>query len=227
LILSTISDDEYDRLVKLLTLHYAYPLPYPLAGAYFEEIFAASVNGVREPRKLLFDVLRDQSGWSLKTHLASKKKGDTFEVVIQRCDILKDRNISLDNPVEVLGESILSHFNRFFNTSVDRQKVTDPRVAFLIRDRSQKNFTFFQKQYELYESDKITWRWANDNNRSIMGFVHDKLVLRWYRSGTQLFGVYQIPIDAHVFQINWQRASLDETINFFTSQGIARINKEP
>lgn len=59
-----------------------------------------------------------------------------------------------------------------------------------------------------------------------MGFVNDKLVLRWYRSGTQLFGVYQILLDAHEFEINWKRANLDETIKFFASQGIARIIKD-
>ncbi len=40
---SALLPAEYDRLVKLLTLHYAYPLPYPLAGAYFEELFASAV----------------------------------------------------------------------------------------------------------------------------------------------------------------------------------------
>ncbi len=65
---ATLSSSEYDRLVKLLTLHYAYPLPYPLAGAYFEELFANAVGGRREERKLLFDVLRNGTGWSLKTH---------------------------------------------------------------------------------------------------------------------------------------------------------------
>lgn len=223
---STLPAEEYDRLVKLLTVHYAYPLPYPLAGAYFEEIFAASVNGQREPRKLLFDVLREQTGWSLKTHQARKSRGDSFEVVIQRCDILKDKSISLESPVEVLGEHILRHFNIFFNTSISRQEITDPRSAFLLRDRDQKNFIFFQKQYDVHTSDELTWRWANDDNRSIMGFMNDELVLRWYRSGTQLFGVYRIPLDAHEFQINWTRASLEDTINFFISQGIAQINKE-
>lgn len=223
---STLPAEEYDRLVKLLAVHYAYPLPYPLAGAYFEEIFAASVNGQREPRKLLFDVLRGQVGWSLKTHQARKLKGDTFEVVIQLCDILKDKTISLASSIEVLGAHILRHFNTFFDISVKRQRVTDPRSAFLIRDRNQKNFIFFQKQYQIYQADELTWRWANDDNRSMMGFVNDKLVLRWYRSGTQLFGVYQIPFDAHVFHINWTRAGLEETINFFTNQGIAEITKE-
>ena len=223
---ATLLPDEYDRLVKLLTVHCAYPLPYPLAGAYFEELFAASVNGKREPRKLLFDVLRDRTGWSLKTHQAKRTKGDTFEVVIQRCDILKNKNISLESPVEILGEHILNHFNSFFNTSIQRQEITDHRAAFLIRDSNQKYFIFFQEKYEIYKSHEISWRWSNDNNRSIMGFIDSKLVLRWYRSGTQLFGVYEIPQDAHEFQIDWKRVSLDETIAFFTRQGIARINKD-
>lgn len=54
---ATLPPDEYARLVKLLAVHYAQPLPYPLSGAYFEELFAAAVGGRREEKKLLFDVL--------------------------------------------------------------------------------------------------------------------------------------------------------------------------
>lgn len=109
----TLPMDEYDRLAKLLTMHYAYPLPYPLAGAHFETLFAAA-GGQREERKLLFDVLRQKTGWSLKTLLTNR---DTFEVVIQRCDILRERAITLDSPVALLGERILSHFNEFCEVS--------------------------------------------------------------------------------------------------------------
>lgn len=59
-----------------------------------------------------------------------------------------------------------------------------------------------------------------------MGYVGQTLVFRWYRSGTQLFGVYRIPSKAHRFQINWRRADLDETIAFFTRSGIVRVDPE-
>ncbi len=59
-----------------------------------------------------------------------------------------------------------------------------------------------------------------------MGFVNDRLVFRWYRSGTQLFGVYQIPLDTHSFHIDWKRANLDDMITFFMHQGVMRIEKD-
>jgi hypothetical protein len=222
-----LTPSEYDRLVKLLTLHYAYPLPYPLAGAYFEELFASSVSGAREERKVLFDVLRDETGWSLKTILVGALgTRKTFEVVVQRCDILKDPKLSLNSTVEALGAAILGHFNRNCEASAKLQKIRDTRAGFLIRSRDERKFVFFQQRYRLYKPREVSWRWANSDRRSLMGSVGGSLVLRWYRSGTQLFGVYAIPEDAHKFEIDWRRAGLDETIEFFTRHRIAKAVKD-
>lgn len=223
---STLPTAEYDRLVKLLAVHYAYPLPYPLSGAYFEELFASAVGGVREERKKLFDVLRGRTGWSLKTALQLKPRGDSFPVVIQRCDILKDRALSLASPVELLGERILAHFNSFAQESISAQNIDDPRAGFLLRNRSERDFIFFQQRYRLYAPSEVEWRWANTERNSLQGFADGRLVLMWYRSGAQLFCVYQIPMDAHSFQINWTRANLDDTVAYFTNQGIMRINED-
>ena len=223
----TLSPHEYDRLVKLLTVHYAYPLRYPLAGAFFEELFAACVGGVREERKLLFDILKDGVGWSLKTLLWTRLQPEgTFEVVVQRCDILKDRSLNLNSPVEVLGRAILNHFNNFCRSSAREQTISDPRAAFLVRNRQERDFVFFQQRYRLYQAREVRWQWANEERRSLMGYVGDSLVLRWYRSGTQLFGVYRIPAEPHHFHIDWRRAGLEETIEFFTRAGIARAETE-
>ncbi len=222
-----LPSDEYDRLVKLLAMHFSYPLPYPLAGAYFEQLFGAAVGGYREQRKLLYDVLRGRIGWSLKTLLKSNMEiGDSFEVVIQRCDILRDQSLSLDSPVKVLGEHILQHFNIFAEDSSQKQDVGDPRAAFLIRNRAERDFTFFQHRYRLYSPDEVQWRWANEYRRSLIGYVAEDLVLRWYRSGTQLFGVYRIPEGAQQFHIAWTRADLDETLAFFNHYTAARTGLE-
>lgn len=207
------------QLVKLLTVHYAYPLPYPLAGAYFEELFASVVGGEREKRKLLFDVLQGPVGWSLKTLLWSRLTGD-FELVLQRCDILRDKKLSLSSPIETLGRSILERFNTFCEKSSADQGVSDPRAAFLIRDVAEKNFVFFQQRYRLYTDAEVEWQWGTDDRKSLKGFVDGRLVLRWYRSGTQLFGVYSVPEDAHRFHVDCDRADLDATIDFFTRAGL-------
>lgn len=223
---SQLMPAEFDRLVKLLTVHYGYPLPYPLAGAYFEELFAASVGGKREPRKLLFDVIHGDIGWSLKTLVWSRLVSDaTLEVVVQRCDILKNRELSLDSSEAVLGQNILEHFGRSCEASARMQAVKDPRAGFLIRNKKERDFVFFQQRFRLYDRREVEWRWANDDRKSLMGYADGSLVLRWYRSGTQLFGVYRIPRDPHSFAVDWRRAGLDETIQFFLNAGIARATK--
>lgn len=219
----------YDRLIKLLMLHYAYPLPYPLAGANFEVLFASAVEGEQVEGKLLFDVVHKQTGWSLKTLKVTRAQlnsGGTFEVVLQRCDILKDRALSLDSPTELLGERILSHFGAFAGSSYEKQGLNDPRAAFLLRDRSERKFAFFQQRYRLYDSSEVDWKWATEERKSLIGSVAGSKVLRWYRSGTQLFGIHSVPKDAHSFEIVARRADLDETVEFFSQQGIARAKPE-
>lgn len=197
-------------------MHYSYPLPYPLSGPYFEELFATAIHGRRETRKLLFDVCCGSLGWSLKTLLWGNIGPDTnFEVVIQRCDIFKDKTLSIQSDVATLGHRILQHFNRFGEESLYKQGIDDARCGFLLRTKGERSFVFFQQRYRFYSSGEVTWRWANSDRRSLLGFLDGKLVLRWYRSGTQLFGVYSIPSGAHAFRLNWQRADLDATLAFF------------
>ena len=211
---SQLLPEEFERLLELLKLHYAYPLPIPLGGRYFELLFAEAVKGTQEKQKLLFDVHRGGTGWSLKTFQTSSNQ---FEVVIQRCDILKDSSVSLDDPVEKLGRKILERFLAFVDYSANRQTITDPRLGFLLRDKQERNFVFFQQAYNTYRPADIRWRWANDDHKSIMGFVGEHLTFRWYRSGTQLFGVYSVPAEAHRFVIDVQRADLEAAIKFFSS----------
>lgn len=172
---SQLPTGEFERLLELLRLHYAFPLPIPLSGKYFELLFAKAVKGTQEEQKLLFDVHRDGTGWSLKTFQTRNNK---FEVVIQRCDILKDPMVSLADPVERLGQKILERFSAFIHHSADRQAVIDPRLGFLLRDKSERNFVFFQQAYKTYAPGDVQWRWANDEHKSIMGFVDSQLTFR-------------------------------------------------
>lgn len=228
---AALPPSQYDRMVKLLTVHYAFPLPYPLAGAFFEELFAEAVGGVREERKgmrkLLFDVLRGQTGWSLKTLVwPSIEIGDAIEVVVQRCDILRDRTLSLATPANVLGERILNHFNDFCLMSAERQGIPDQRAGFLVRKPGDRDFAFFQHRPRIYSPAELTWQWARDRENSLVGCDGDRTVYRWYRSGTQLFGAYQIPEQSHQFRIDWKRVDLDATIAYFEQAGIAHLDKE-
>jgi hypothetical protein len=225
---TNLTDDEYEMLAKLLAVHYAYPLQYPLAGGFFEELFAVATKAKRESRKLLFDVLRGNIGWSLKTLKVSRVKlspGDSFEAVIQRCDILKDKDLSLTSPEPVLGLKILERFYGFCKKSLVAQSVADPRAGFLIRNSTEHDFVFFQQRYRLYAAEEVQWHWSNSDKNSLIGEVSGNRVLRWYRSGTQLFGIYRIPSDAYPFRIDWRKASLDKTIAFFTAEGIVQIEE--
>jgi hypothetical protein len=216
---------EHQHPVKqVLELHLAYPLPYPLAGAYFEEIFAYTVGGTREPRKLLFDVVKGTVGWSLKTlQWQDLKPGASFEVVIQRCDILKNASLTLAaTELAALGAAILSHFKTFADLSAQVQVVDDPRAGFLIRDL-ENNFVFFQSAYRAHPEEELTWEWGSERRNSLVGRLGSKIVLRWYRSGTQLFGVYTIPDDAHVFHIDCERASMTDTLEFLEERGLTHV----
>ena len=210
---SRLNPEEFSRLLELLKLHYSFPLPIPLSGKY-ELLFAKAVQGVQEQRKLLFDVYHQGVGWSLKTFQTASQQ---FEVVIQRCDILSDASVALDDPEDKLGLKILERFYTFADISATEQRVSDPRAGFLLRDKQEKNFVFFQQSYERHAPSDVKWRWANDDRKSMMGFVNGTLTFRWYRSGTQLFGVYRVPEDAHHFQIDVTRASLEDAVRFFSS----------
>lgn len=222
-----ISSDQYDLLVKLLTVHFVYPLPYSVSGAYFEELFAYVVRGQREARKLLFDVHRDGIEWSLKTKVESTRISfnSNFTVVLKRSDVLKDRSLSLNSPAQDLGDQVIVDLQSFYSISAQQQGITDPRIAFLVRDTQERNFFLFQRRYLPYEPSHITWQWANERQNSIIGYYNNSPVLSWYRSGTQTFGIYQIPPDAHNFSIDWKRADLDTTINFFEQMGLVQVRK--
>lgn len=222
---------ECEALTELLKLHYAYPLEYPLSGPAFEIIFARSVKGGREPRKLLFDVLRDSIGWSLKTSqvgLNALNTGSGFEVVLQRCDILSNKSLSVLTAPSELGRHILAHFYRFYEDSIQKQKVEDPRTAFLLRaevkatasTEQDYKFVLFQEQFRLYSERDVVWEWANDGGKSLIGRVNGSAVLRWYRSGTQLFGVYYVPEDVCRVSIPNRRATLTQILNYLGELGI-------
>lgn len=227
--------EECETLTELLKVHYAYPLEYPLSGPAFEIIFASSVNGKREARKLLFDVLRDNIGWSLKTSQvspASLSAGKGFEVVLQRCDILSNKSLSVQTPPAELGKHILAHFYRFYEHSIQEQKVEDARTAFLLRaevsyhskapasPEQEHKLVLFQEQFRLYNESDVVWGWANDGGKSLLGKVNGNSVLRWYRSGTQLFGVYYVPEDVCRVSIPSRRVTLTQMLDYMGELGI-------
>ena len=227
--------EECEALAELLKLHHAYPLEYPLSGPAFEIIFARSVKGERETRKLLFDVLRGNIGWSLKTSqvvLNALNTGSSFEVVLQRCDILSNKSLSVQTPPSELGKHILAHFYRFYEDSIQKQKVEDPRTAFLLRAEvkdqlkapapaeQEHKFVLFQEQFRLYSEQDVVWEWANDGGKSLIGRVNGRSALRWYRSGTQLFGVYYVPEDVCRVSIPNRRVTLNQMLSYLAELGI-------
>ena len=220
---SCFTEEEVELLIKLLNVHYSYPMPCSLAGTIFEELFASAIKGRKADKKLLFDAYKDDIGWSLKTlQWVKRTTGSSFELVLQRCDILKDKSLNIDLPENVLGLRIIEHFSSFYFTSVKEQKIADPRSCFLLRNKEETSFTLFQQRYQLYSADQIEWKWSNPEKNSLIGTCNDKLVYRWYRSGTQLFGCYTVPNDAHIFDIRWQKLSIDDILEIISSK-----QKEP
>jgi len=213
-----------ETLIKLLSVHYNFPLAYPLAGAYFEEMFAYASSGKRSDKKLLFDCVKGTTGWSLKTIIWPKFEiDDSFEVVLQRCDILRDRGLSMQSTEAKLGAAIEERWTGFVKQSMVDQGITDARNAFLVRDRRERRFALIDVPNRATELIGLRWMWANPEKRSLLGYKGDKLIYRWYRSGTQLFGVYPVPRDAVHFDLDWTRADLDEVIAYFLSKGLTKV----
>lgn len=206
-----LDNEAYSRFINYIKLHYAYPLPFDLSGAYFEEIFALSVNGKRGIGKDLFDVTRGTVGWSLKTTQwyprANKRH---FEIVLKRSDILRDDNLRglyEEARPEELGSLIQKDLQDFLDLSKQKQGVEEARIAFLLRNRTETQFILFQVPYQIPQN--LRWERGNQSNRkSLIGFDGNRKVLRWYRSGTQTFGVYNVPdapSEAHWFEVSASR----------------------
>lgn len=236
------TQEQIDKLKQFINIHLSLPMKYELAGSNFETLFALMIGGKRETRKLLFDVIKDTTGWSLKT---LQTNGNKFEIVLKRCNVINKDLAWQTSDAQIIGDAIIDNVNEFYSKSVLKQDVADKRLCILLASKDAKTYRIFQQKLAVYEKDDIEWRFSKqDKNgnekpeiKSLMGYHEDKLVYRWYRSGTQLFGVYDVPIDIQSFSLDVRDISFESLVGIFTTspsqneqllrQQVALLNSQP
>lgn len=220
----TLSEDEQSRLKRGLLAAYAVPLLDDVEDFVWEVIFHY-VKGIPlyEPitegrKKTLFDVVApDGTGWSLKTLLWSRlNEGAEFEFVIQRADVFTKaillgfvKGLSVQSAVSELGSALVKHWNKKYERDLQAQKVRDPRIAILLKNRPRREFAYIEMAYPPLKEEDYTWKWAREDGRGLKGQKEGRVHFKWYHSQKQLFQVVQIPREAYLFKLDWKRVSLD------------------
>lgn len=194
--------DELARIKHLVDIHFSLPILYDLSGGNFEFFFAEAIGGTRETRKLLFDVTKGDIGWSLKT--LQNRSDSKFEVVLKRCHVINKKFLWQTIDAKIIGDAVIDNLMKFYKKSTSDQKVKTGRVGIMLVNKKLLRFRVFQIKMAIYPKNDIVWEFSKyDKNgvekpeiKSIIGKVNGVVVYRWYRSGTQLFGVYDIPKEA-------------------------------
>jgi hypothetical protein len=66
--------------------------------------------------------------------------------------------------------------------------------------------------YPFLSEEEYRWQWSRVGGFGLQGLKDDRVHLKWYPSGTQLFQVFQMPENAYYFEIEWQRATLSNFV---------------
>jgi hypothetical protein len=171
--------------------------------------------------KQLFDaVAPDGRGWSLKTLVSRNfNPGTNFEFVIQRANIFQKATLlgfpgglSATSNVADLGKALIRHWNEKHRKDCINQNITDPRIVILLKNRTRKRLAYVEFAYPFLQEEEYQWQWSREGGFGLQGWKYEKIHLKWYPSGTQLFQVFQMPDNAYYFEIEWQRASLSSFV---------------
>lgn len=211
---------EVERLRKAIAAAFASPWVADVEDYVWEALFHyvkridlpdAIVDG---RTKQLFDAVAPNGiGWSLKTLLKPVLTvGSSIEFVIQRADVTTKaanlgfpKGLSRESPPRDLGAAVVRHWNEKFDKDLVAQRVTDPRLAILVKDASRTNFTYLEQPYLRLREDEILWGWSNAARKGLLGRIDGELRLRWYFNQKQLFQVDRVPMDAQRFAVDWKR----------------------
>lgn len=219
---------ETTKLVEALAAAYSIPLIDDVEDFVWESVFHYVKNiqlpdPIAEGRtKRLFDaVAGDGRGWSLKTLLWNNlEPGSSFEFVIQRADIFKKwrslgfrQKLKPESRVKTLGSALIKHWNQKFDRDAELQKVRDPRIAILLKDRARRRFVYLEFAYPRLNEADFTWQWATPDGLGLRGSRDGSVRLKWYHGQKQLFQVYQIPARPKRLSINWQRIGLSTFVS--------------
>ncbi len=116
------------------------------------------------------------------------------------------------DPAE-LGKALIRHWNDKLLHDAQKQNVTDPRFAILIKSRSRKEFVYVESPYPPLKEDDYEWKWSqNQVGVGLQGWKDGKVFFKWYANQKQFFEVREIQGADYRFELDWTRRSLDEFI---------------
>jgi hypothetical protein len=223
-----LSPDEKIRLRRAVRAALSVPFIAGVEGYVWEAIFHY-VKGLPLPnphtgkrKKLLFDAVdaNTRTGWSLKAAQKSPDSASSFELVIQRADILKKRRalgfpkLTLKSSTEELGQAILAHWNGKINGDMEKQGVDSPRVAILLKSSDHHRYALLEQDLHKFVPKDLSWSWTDETRTGLQARRKDKSVaLRWYPNQKQLFESFTLSAECYRFEVDPDPLSPDNFLN--------------
>lgn len=211
-----LSPDEETQLRRAVRATLRVPFVAGVEGYVWEAVFH-HVKGLPLPnphagkrKKLLFDAVdtKTRTGWSLKA-VQKSPDSSTFELVIQRADILKKKKalgfpkLTLKSSTEELGRAILAHWNRKIDDDMKKQGVNSPRVAVLLKSSDHRRYALLEQDLHKFAAQELTWSWTDETRTGLQARREDESVaLRWYPNQKQLFESFTLSAECYRFEID-------------------------
>lgn len=178
--------------------------------------------------KSLFDIVdvKKQIGWSAKAVQYPIKEEMEFELVIQRADIFKKRNIlgfpklTMNSKPNEIGAVLLKHWQDKVKADTVKQEVTDKRICILIKGRDNTRFAYFEEELAIYDSGELKWKWTDKTKTGLQGIrkKDNFCVYRWYPNQKQFFERFKLPRGSLIFSIYPKRIPLIDLIEVLNNK---------
>jgi hypothetical protein len=216
-VIYALSSEERARLTQVIRAALAVPFIAGVEGFVWEAVFH-HVKGLPMPdphadlrKKLLFDAVDDKTGigWSLKAVQKTPTAGATFEVVIQRADVMKKRaalgfpKLTLDSSPRTIGAAVLKHWQDKIRADSQSQKVTHPCIAILLKSRNHRQYALLEQDIARYRNDELSWSWTDKQHNGLQAKRKgtNVVVYRWYPNQKQLFEVFTLAEKSFHFEV--------------------------
>lgn len=223
-----LSPVEKTRLQRAVRAALSVPFIAGVEGYVWEAIFHY-VKGLALPnphtgkrKKLLFDAVNANTriGWSLKAVQKSPDSSPSFELVIQRADILKKKEtlgfprLTLKSSTAELGRAILAHWNKKIDDDMKKQRVDSPRIAVLLKSSNHRRYALLEQDLHKFTPNELTWSWTDATRTGLQARRKDNSVaLRWYPNQKQLFESFSLSAECYRFEVTPDPLSSDVFLN--------------
>jgi len=229
----SLSSKERARLTQAIRAALAVPFIAGVEGYVWEAVFHY-VKGLPLPdphadlrRKLLFDAVSKKGGigWSLKAVQKTPTVGATFEVVIQRADVMKKRaalgfpTLTLESSPQTIGAAVLKHWQDKILADCQSQKVAYPRVAILLKSRDHRRYALLEQDIARYSKSALAWSWTDKSHNGLQAKRKDPgtIVYRWYPNQKQLFEVFTLAQKGFRFEVDSTRIDPTQFVKLVSS----------